>query len=118
MIFSPYFREKPMKTRTICSVLLLLMLGGLLSACQSIPTMRSSISDAFAEKINVAKVKTLCKMPPGTPITAKYVFLGCNPDQIPVVLDLVCQEQKTITKACAYQLDAFLPNAKTAQANP
>ena len=107
-----------MKTRTIQSALAILLFAGTLSACESLPTMRSSISDAFAEKINVAKVKTLCKMPPGTPITAKYVFLGCNPDQIPVVLDLVCQEQKTITKACAYQLEAFLPNAKTAKANP
>ena len=41
-----------------------------------------------------------------------------QPDQIPVVLDLVCQEQKTITKACAYQLEAFLPREKTAKANP
>ena len=107
-----------MKTRPNLLALLIILVMGVLSACESMPTMRSSISDAFAEKINVAKVKTLCKMPPGTPITAKYVFLGCNPDQIPVVLDLVCQEQKTITKACAYKLDAFLPNAKTAQANP
>ena len=108
-----------MKTRhSLSAIMIILALGCLLSACQSAPTMRSSISDAFAEKINVAKVKTLCKMPPGTPITAKYVFLGCNPDQIPVVLDLVCQEQKTITKACAYQLEAFLPREKTAKANP
>ena len=107
-----------MNTRTLLTSLIVTILLGVVSACESAPTMRSSISEAFAEKINVAKVKTLCKMPPGTPITAKYVFLGCNPDQIPVVLDLVCQEQKTITKACAYQLEAFLPNAKTAKANP
>ena len=97
---------------------LLFALLTLLSACASGPTMRSSIADAFGEGINVTKVKTLCKMPPGTPITQKYVFLGCNPDQIPVVLDLVCQEQKTITKACAYQLEAFKGQIKAASATP
>jgi hypothetical protein len=111
-----------MNKRSILSssiTMVMIVLLGLLTACESVPTMRSSIGEAFGEGINVAKVKTLCKMPPGTPITAKYVFLGCNPDQIPVVLDLVCQEQKTITKACAYQLEAFKPAAKmAANGNP
>lgn len=99
-------------------IALLLFILVLFGACASIPTMRSTIGEAFGEQINVTKVKTLCKMPPGTPITDKYVFLGCDPQQIPIVLDLVCQDQKTITSSCAYPLEAFRGLNQQAAATP
>ena len=87
------------------------------TACASAPTMRSTVSKSFAEKITVDKFQTLCKMPPGTPITSNYVLLGCSTDNVPVVLDQVCQAHRTLTKACAYRLDAFKAPAKAAAAN-
>jgi hypothetical protein len=94
---------------------LLLVLGFFLGACQStIPSLRTSIAAQFGKQIKVDRIKTLCKLPPGTPVTNTYVFLGCSADGIPVVLDLVCQRHKTITKACSYRLDIFKAAPKTA----
>ncbi len=87
-------------------------------ACGSQPTMRTSIAKSFGKEIKVSKVKTLCKMPPGTPITSTLVLLGCSTDGIPVVLDLICQKQKTITSSCSYRIDGFKPALKTATADP
>ena len=88
-----------------------------LAACAQ-PTMRSAVAKSFGKKLKVSEVKTLCKMPPGAPITETLVFLGCSADGIPVVLDLICQKQKTITASCSYRIEGFKSLKKTAGKTP
>lgn len=79
--------------------------------CGGITTLETTVSGLLEEADVMAKTN-VCELPPGTPIAANYVLLGCRDGKIPVLLDTHCQKTSPSAKSCAYAVDAFADLAK------